>query len=93
MNIGRFEEEWEALTKRYEHGSFPYDGSSSARSLITSEFRKWAHRQSKHGVYVFRQRDTREVLYVGQAGTIDEGGTFKGQDIPGRLKNVRGKRH
>ncbi len=89
MNIGRFEEEWESLTKRYEHGSFTYDGSSSARSLIASEFGK-VRRQSKYGVYVFRQGDTREVLYVGKAGTIERVGTFKKQDIPHRLANTKG---
>ncbi len=89
MNIGRFEEEWESLTKRYKHGSFTYDGSSSARRIIDSEFRK-VQRQSKYGVYVIRQGDTREVLYVGKGGTIDRGGNFKKQDIPERLKNTKG---
>jgi hypothetical protein len=89
MNIGRFEEEWESLTKRYKHGSFTYDGSSSARRIIDSEFRK-VQRQSKYGVYVICQGDTREVLYVGKGGTIDGGGNFKKQDIPERLKNTKG---
>ncbi len=90
MNIARFEEEWESLTKRYEHGSFTYDGSSPARRIIASAFSK-VQRQNKYGVYVFRQRDTREVLYIGRSGTIEGGGNFKGQDLPERLANVKGK--
>ncbi len=43
MIVGRFEEEWESLTKKYEHGSFRYeDSSSTVRKIITSEFRNAA---------------------------------------------------
>ena len=90
MRLRRFEEEWESLTKQHEHGSFSYDGSSSARTLIASEFRK-IQRPSKHRFYVIRQGATREVLYVGKGGTIDKGGSFKKQDIPQRLMNVKGQ--
>ncbi|MBI4522338.1 MAG: hypothetical protein HY695_00855 [Deltaproteobacteria bacterium] len=90
MIVGRFEEEWESLTRKYEHGSFRYEDSSfSARKIIISEFRN-VQRQSKYGVYVIRQEATREVLYIGKGGTIDQAGRFKNQDIPNRLANVKG---
>jgi hypothetical protein len=88
LDIGRFEEEWQSLTKRYRHGSFSFDPSSSARIIIAAEFRRV--RSPTYGVYVIRQGTTREVLYVGKGGTIDKAGNFKAQDIPGRLANVKG---
>jgi hypothetical protein len=38
-----------------------------------------------------RQRDSKEILYIGKSGTIDSDGDFKGQDISERLMNVREK--
>jgi hypothetical protein len=90
MTIGHFEEEWESLKKDCEYGSLEYDDpSASAAKIIRGHFRNIC-RQEKYGVYVVRQQVSREVLYIGKGGTIKRDGGFKGQDIPGRLTNVKG---
>jgi len=43
-------------------------------------------------VYIVRQKETNEVLYIGKAGTINQNGEFKNQDLIGRLTNVRGEK-
>lgn len=63
--------------------------SKKFTDLTTSHFHKVRQRE-KYGIYIVRQRDTREVLYIGKSGTIDSRGQFRGQDIPKRLKNVKG---
>ena len=89
ITVGPFEDEIALLKKTCEYGSYEYiNPSDSFRACTTSHFRG-VRRQEKYGVYVVRQRDTQEVLYVGKGGTIDSQGQFKGQDIPGRLKNVK----
>jgi len=91
MTNGKFEEEWKSLKKNNEHHSFNYSNpSTSARKIITAHF-KGMQRQDKHGVYVIRQESTSEVLYVGKSGTVDQRGRFKDQNIPDRLKNVKGR--
>ncbi len=88
--VGQFEEEWESLKKDCESGSFAYNKPSvSASGIISSHFHS-IHRQEKYGVYLVRQQANGEVLYIGKSGTIKQNGSFKGQDIPGRLKNVKG---
>jgi hypothetical protein len=90
IRIGRFEEEWESLKKDCESGSFIYsEPSASASKIVRSHFRN-IRQQEKHGVYVVRQQASREVLYIGKSGTIEQNGSFKGQDIPGRLTNLKG---
>ena len=90
ITIGAFEDEIALLKKTCEHGFYEYNNlSKSFRTCTTSHFRS-VKQQEKYGVYVVRQRDTQEVLYIGKSGTIDSQGEFKGQDIPGRLKNVKG---
>lgn len=89
ITVGPFEDEIALLKKTCECGSYEYiNPSDSFRTCTTSHFRE-VRRQEKYGVYVVRQRDTREVLYIGKSGTIDSQGQFKGQDILGRLKNVK----
>jgi hypothetical protein len=61
------------------------DAPSSIREAVKTAFR--ASRPA-FGVYVLRTSDG-SVVYVGKGGTIGNGGEFKGQDIPGRLVNVR----
>lgn len=89
--IGSFEEEIAELKRICDHGSFEYNSSSlNFTTVVTSHFHS-INQQKMYGVYVVRQRDTQEVLYIGKSGTIDSKGQFKGQDIPGRLKNVKGR--
>lgn len=87
--LGSFEEEMALLKDTCEHGSYEYSDVSESFSRRTTSHFRGVTRPGRHGVYIVRQRDTREVLYVGKAGTIDSRGQFKDQDIPGRLKNVK----
>ncbi|MEM3550892.1 MAG: hypothetical protein QXV01_07375 [Candidatus Bathyarchaeia archaeon] len=89
MIIKSFKDEWESLKKIYENGSFEYnDTSHTFSSCVDLHFRS-VKRQQKYGVYLVRQRDTGEILYIGKSGTINSKGQFLGQDIPDRLKNVK----
>ena len=85
----QFEEEWTSLKVDNEYGSFEYSDSAIAiNEVITAHFRKIS-RVEKYGVYILRQKNTHKVLYIGMSGRVDGSGRFKGQDIPGRLKNVK----
>jgi len=89
ITIDPFEDEIGLLKKTHKYGSYEYSNlSKSFRTCTTSHFGR-VTQQEKYGVYVVRQRDTQKVLYIGKSGTIDSQGRFKGQDIPGRLKNVK----
>lgn len=88
--VDPFEDEIASLKKTCEHGSYEYSNpSDSFRTCTNLHFRE-LRQQERYGIYVVRQRDTQEVLYIGKSGTINSQGQFKGQDIPGRLKNVKG---
>jgi hypothetical protein len=72
----------------FRNGYFIYaDPLASFRATAAAHFGNGP----LHGVYVIRQRDTREILYIGKGGTIDREGQFKRQDLLGRLQNVRNK--
>lgn len=89
ITVGTFEDEIASLKETFEHGSYEYSNSSdSFRTSTTLHFRGVRQRE-RSGIYVVRQRDTKEVLYIGKSGTIDSQGQFKGQDIPKRLRNVK----
>jgi hypothetical protein len=91
MTDSKFELEWNQICGGQSHDSFEYTtATSSILKTIRSHFSK---RDRKHyGVYAVRSRSsTGGVLYVGKAGTVRRDGGFKGQDLPGRLMNVRGK--
>lgn len=89
MELDQFEDEWKSLKVENDHGSFSYDDPKiSFKKTVNKHFRNVSS-QMKYGVYVIRQKSTNEVLYIGMSGTINQQGDFKGQDIPGRLKNVK----
>lgn len=84
-----FKDELTSIKRGCEHGSFEYgDPNISFSSVVSSHFQT-VPRNDRHGVYIVRQKSTGEVLYIGKSGTINRHGQFKGQDIPGRLKNVK----
>lgn len=88
--FGKFEDEIALLKGSCEHGCYEYSNpSENFRACTTSHFRV-VKRREKYGVYLFRQKNTREVLYIGKGGTIDAQGQFKPQDLPKRLKNTKG---
>jgi hypothetical protein len=88
MNIGKFEEEWESLKRDYENHPIIYDNPAiSIRQVVNQHFQD-VKRQERYGVYIVRCRDTGEVLYIGKSGTVKHG-SFKEQDIRGRLTNRR----
>jgi len=75
--------------REFRHGSFTYvDPAASFRRLVAEHFRGTAERV--YGVYLIRRRHDQSILYIGKGGTIGGDGQFKGQDVPGRLRNVRG---
>jgi len=75
------------LKRNYDNGSFKYDAKSSWRDLVLNEFRKFSSKS--YGVYIIRQQKRGKILFIGKAGTRDEDGQFKPQDLSGRLVNVR----
>ncbi len=73
----------------FRHGSFAYeDSNANFRELVAQHFGDSAGKV--YGVYFIRQRDSGTILYIGKGGTVRGDGEFKGQDVPGRLRNVRG---
>ncbi|MEI8280891.1 MAG: hypothetical protein WCG75_00660 [Armatimonadota bacterium] len=73
----------------FRHGSFAYeDLNVNFRKLVAQHFGDSAGKA--YGVYLIRQRKSEIILYIGKGGTIRGDGLFKGQDVPGRLRNVRG---
>ncbi len=89
INIRLFEEDITSLKEIYPSGSYEYSyPHENFRACTTKHFRGVKEKE-RFGVYIVRQRDTRHVLYIGKSGTLDSQGKFKGQDIPGRLKNVK----
>ena len=73
----------------FRQGSFAYeDLNVNFRELVAQHFGDSAGKA--YGVYLIRQRNTGAILYIGKGGTVRGDGQFKGQDIPGRLRNVRG---
>ena len=73
----------------FRHGSFAYEvPNASFRDLVARHFGDSTGRV--YGVYLIRRRDSGAILYTGNGGTVRNDGQFKGQDVPGRLRNVRG---
>jgi hypothetical protein len=48
------------------------------------------HVQMNYGIYAICNSDNHQILYIGKGGTIQNNGTFKNQNINGRLKAARG---
>lgn len=44
----------------------------------------------EYGIYAICDSDEQRVLYIGKGGTIQNDGTFKNQNLNGRLKAPRG---
>lgn len=89
LNLGHPDELIIELKENFMHGSYEYDNpSESFKRCTTLHFRN-VRKQLKYGVYIIRQMDTKEILYIGKGGTIDSKGIFKYQDVPKRLKNVK----
>lgn len=91
INVGSFEDEIGLLKKTYEHDFYEYGNPTDSFKTCTNSHFNGVKRKERYGVYVVRHRDTQEVLYIGKGGTIDSKGIFKGQDVPKRLRNVKGE--
>jgi hypothetical protein len=75
--------------REFQHGSFTYaDPATSFRRQVADHFGRAVGRV--YGVYLIRRQHDQSILYIGKGGTIGGDGQFKGQDVPGRLRNVRG---
>jgi hypothetical protein len=71
------------------HGSLEYDDSNAGfREVVAQHFGSGPRKV--YGVYVVRQQASGAILYIGKGGTVGSDGQFKGQDVVGRLRNVRG---
>ncbi len=83
-----FETEWEQLKQHGTHGSFTFKGDSSEwDSTVREHFRTRELPRPSYGVYLVRNKSTREVIYIGKSGTMCQNGTFKDQDMQRRLVN------
>lgn len=92
IDVGAFEDEISLLKNTYEDGYYEYINQSENFTDCTKSHFKNVVSQNRYGVYIVRQRDTQDILYIGKSGTIDSNGKYKKQiqDIPIRLTNVRG---
>jgi len=91
INVGAFEDEIDLLKNSYKNDYYEYKNLSERFTTCTRTHFDRVVRQERYGVYIVRQLDTQEVLYIGKSGTIDSYGKFKKQDILGRLTNTRRK--
>ena len=83
-----FENEWVRLKKKGTHGLFTFKGKSSDwRSTVSLHFKSKNYNRPCYGVYVVRQKSTRQVIYIGKAGTMCQNGIFKEEDLEKRLVN------
>lgn len=74
---------------QFHHGSFAYaDSNSNFPEVVAQHFGNASRKV--YGAYLIRQRNSEVILYIGKGGTACGDGQFKGQDVPGRLRNVRG---
>ncbi|REJ80635.1 MAG: hypothetical protein DWQ34_13315 [Planctomycetota bacterium] len=82
-----FEGLFQSLFESEPSGVFEYvDAGASFQRIARNHFRS---QSQLRGVYILRQRSSRDVLYIGKGGTVDNGGKWKKQDLVGRLTNVR----
>jgi len=89
LKPGGFERVFEEIKHEYQLGSVEYtDPAGTLSSCISAHF---AARQAGpyYGVYVVRQQGSKSVLYIGKGGTVRTNGTFKNQDLPGRIRNTK----
>lgn len=86
-SVERILEKWQT---EFKHGAFNYvDSVPRFRAVVMAHFGRMP--QKAYGIYIIRQLDTKEILYIGKGGTINGQGQYKGQDLLGRLCNTRGK--
>jgi hypothetical protein len=90
ITFDTFEQRLTKWKEDFRLGSFTYaDPATRFESAVVKHFGKVDGKV--YGVYIVRKLDTREVVYIGKGGTIDQQGQFKDQDLPVRLRNSRGK--
>lgn len=84
----KFDDEWDQLKQSGHYGSFSFNGTAADwRSTVSAHFKASKLQRPCYGVYVVRQKSTNQVIYVGKAGTMQQGGTYKKQDLQERLVN------
>jgi hypothetical protein len=89
--VDDFEELIASLTAQFAQVFIDYAGPPTKfRACVNARAKAVAAKF--YGVYVVRQRDTGEVLYIGKGGTLGEKGCFKDQDVFRRLKNVKSEK-
>ena len=68
--------------------TFFYFEKGDWKATVTDHFKNIL--KPHFGIYILRNCKD-EVLYVGKGGTVKQDGKRGKQNVPGRLKNVRGK--
>ena len=71
VTIASFESEIASLRETKAYGSYEYSNIPEEFTDCTTSFFKRVRGKKMYGIYIVRQRDTKEVLYVGKSGTID----------------------
>ena len=89
--IKKFENEFSSLKKTQYNSCFDYNSNNILFSSVAKSHFNKENITDRYGIYVIRKKTTKEVLYIGKSGTITNNGKYKGQDILGRLTNIRGK--
>ena len=74
----------DSLRNEFQYGSFTFTGPPFCLpAVVAKHFCKSS--EKVYGVYVIRQQDAREILYIGKRGTINAQGQYRSQDVPGRM--------
>ena len=73
-----------------------HDGGAFEYSLASGTFRSVAAQQlgqagTAYGVYIVRELNDAEILYIGKGGTIGRDGSHLQQDLLKRLTNTPGR--
>lgn len=67
---------------------YPDAVGSSFRHVVAAKPKQFPGKL--YGVYIVWGKTSNHVLYIGKSGTLDQRGEFQGQDVFGRLGNVKG---
>jgi hypothetical protein len=84
----KFEAEWTRTKAGGIYAYFTFNGvAADWNQAVHAHFKPKKHSGPHYGVYVFRQKSTAEVIYIGKSGTMQQDGTLKPQDFEKRLVN------
>jgi hypothetical protein len=78
---------WDWFKTKYGkvHYKIEFCGQNNFTEVIRDHFKDL----SRKGVYIIFETKSNSAIYIGKGGTINQDGTYKTQDIEGRLTNTR----